>query len=306
MLTELSIRNFAIIDDLRIRFFEGLTILSGETGAGKSIIISAVNLLLGSRATAALIRTGAETAEIEAHFQVHAESQAAEAMQAQGLDITDGLLARRCISRKDRHRIYINGRLSTIQALREITQHMASISGQHAHQGLLREERQLYILDRYGGLLPLRQKVFGAYHRVVALLKELKKLKSLEKRRADQVELLSFQKNEILAAKAAPGEDLELEQEAARLKHAEQLYQTVYGSLETLYGAEGAVAEQLTGVKKALEAVSAIDSATAAKTAANSPIGSWIAARSAGPSVPTTNVVPPSSAKKRALSRIRA
>jgi len=261
MLTELSIRNFAIIDDLSIRFSNGLTILSGETGAVKSIIINAVNLLLGSRATTTLIRNGAQTAEIEAHFQISAGSRAAEAMQTQGLDISEGLLARRIISRNDRHRIYINGRLSTIQTLKEITQHMASISGQRAHQGLLKEERQLYILDLYGGLLRLRQQVFESYHQVVAQLKRLKKLKGLEKRRTDQVELLLFQKQEILAAKVVPGEDLALEQEAARLKHADKLYRAVYGSLETLYGAEGAVVEQLSGVKRGLEKVSAIDSA---------------------------------------------
>src|SRR5210317_990371 len=99
MLQELSISNFAIIDDLRIRFPEGLTILSGETGAGKSIIINAVNLLLGSRASSSLIRTGAETAELEAFFHIPPGSSAAGAMQSQGLDIEEGLLVRRHISR---------------------------------------------------------------------------------------------------------------------------------------------------------------------------------------------------------------
>ena len=259
MLLELSIKNFAIIDDLRIRFPEGLTILSGETGAGKSIIINAVNLLLGSRASANLIRTGAETAELEALFHIPPGSSAAGAMLDQGLEIDEGLLVRRHISRSDRHRIYINGRLMTMQALKEITRHMASISGQHAHQGLLKEDRQLLILDQFGGLLSLRDRVHTAYHRLVLLLQELKELKQSKKNQADQIELLKFQQKEIRAARVRSGEDAELENEALRLKHAEKLYQTVYNCLETLYSSGGAVVEQLAGVKKELEAVTLYD-----------------------------------------------
>ena len=108
MLQELSIRNFAIIDDLQISFSDGLTILSGETGAGKSIIINAVNLLLGSRASAKLIRTGAETAELEALFHISPGSKVLEIMEENGLDPSEGLLIRRIISRKNRHKNYIN------------------------------------------------------------------------------------------------------------------------------------------------------------------------------------------------------
>ncbi|MEN8244951.1 MAG: DNA repair protein RecN [Thermodesulfobacteriota bacterium] len=266
MLQELSIKNFAIIDDLRIRFSEGLTILSGETGAGKSIIINAVNLLLGSRASASLIRTGAETAELEALFHMPSGSSAAGAMQNQGFEIEEGLMVRRLISRSERHRIYINGRLATMQALREITQHMASISGQHAHQGLLKEELQLLILDQFGGLGPLREKVYAAFHRLVPLLKELKALKQMKRSQADQIELLEFQQQEIQAAHVLPGEDADLENEASRLKHAEKLYQTVYGCLGTLYSARGAVVEQLAGVKKELESVVPYDPSLSTST----------------------------------------
>jgi DNA repair protein RecN (Recombination protein N) len=151
MLTELSIRNFAIIDDLRITFSDKLTILSGETGAGKSIIINAINLLLGSRANAKLIRTGAETAELEAFFEVSAESDAAKIMTEQGFDPSEGLIIRRIISNSDRHKIYINGRLSTMQVLTEIAENLASISGQHEHQGLLKDDLHLHVLDQFAG-----------------------------------------------------------------------------------------------------------------------------------------------------------
>jgi DNA repair protein RecN (Recombination protein N) len=259
MLQELSIKNFAIIDDLRIRFSDGLTILSGETGAGKSIIINAVNLLLGSRASAHLIRTGEETAELEALFHIPPGSSAERAMRDQGLDIEEGLLVRRLISQNERHRIYVNGRLTTMQSLKAVTRYLASISGQHAHQGLLKEDHQLLILDQFGGLLPMREKVHTLFHRLVPMLRELKSLQQLQKHQADQVELLVFQQQEIQSARISPGEDVDLENEARRLKHAEKLYQTVYGCMDTLYSAGGAVFEQLSGVKKELESVMQYD-----------------------------------------------
>ena len=114
MLKELSIQNFAIIDDLKINFSQGLTILSGETGAGKSIILNAVNLLLGSRASAELVRTGAETAELEALFEISLTSNVATIISAHGYDPGEGLLIRRIISRADSNRVYIDGRLATI------------------------------------------------------------------------------------------------------------------------------------------------------------------------------------------------
>jgi DNA repair protein RecN (Recombination protein N) len=161
MLKELSIRNFAIIDDLTISFSDGFTILSGETGAGKSIVLNAVNLLLGSRASAAIIRTGAEAAELEALFLIFPESDVARLMVKQGFDPSDGLLIRRIISRSESNRVYINDRLATMQLLNTITDNLASISGQHAHQGLLKEEQQLQILDQFGGLIPGRRSRAG-------------------------------------------------------------------------------------------------------------------------------------------------
>ena len=260
MLKELSIRNFAIIDDLQICFSAGLTILSGETGAGKSIILNAVNLLLGSRASAELVRTGAETAELEAFFQIAPNSAAAEVMSVQGYDPAEGLLIRRIIARSDSNRVYINGRLATIHLLNAVTENLASISGQHAHQNLLREEQHLLILDQYDRLLPLRQEVFDHHHRILPLLDELKKLRKVRDRQAEQIELLQFQKNEIADTAIISGEDTELEQERVRLKNAETLYAIVDGSIEALYGDSGSVIERLSEVKKNLERVGRIDS----------------------------------------------
>jgi DNA repair protein RecN (Recombination protein N) len=260
MLLELSIRQFAIIDDIRISFQDGLTILSGETGAGKSIIINAVNLLLGSRASEKMIRTGAESAEVEALFRVEAESPVAQTMQTQGISYSDGLLIRRVVSRNNRHRVYINDRLSTMHLLKTIVQHMASISGQHAHQGLLKEEQQLMILDQSGGLVPLRKKVYASYHQLVPLIQQYHRLSAMQAKQQDHMELLHFQRQEIQTAGVSTGEDAGLEQEIARLKNAEQLYETVHGSIDDLYDASGAVVERILRVGKQLEHVSRIDS----------------------------------------------
>ncbi|MEJ2096462.1 MAG: DNA repair protein RecN [Deltaproteobacteria bacterium] len=259
MLQELSIKNFAIIDDLRIRFSDGLIVLSGETGSGKSIIINAVNLLLGSRASTQLIRTGAEQAELEALFEIVPKSRAARRMQQQDFDPAEGLLIRRIISRNDRHRVYINGRLSTMQVLKEMTQNLASISGQHAHQGLLKEDRQLRIIDQFGELLPIRRRVQEYHQQIMPLIEELASLIALKNRQSDHMDLLQFQQKEIQAASITPGEDAKLEQEAQMLKHAETLYECVHDSLEMLYDAPGAVVEKLMAVGKDMDRFASID-----------------------------------------------
>ena len=265
MLRELAIKNFAIIDDLKISFSDGLTILSGETGAGKSIIINAANLLLGSRATADLIRTGSKTAELQALFQIKPQSRVAGIMQEHGFDTDEGLLINRIISRSDRHKIYINGRLGTIALLNTITENLASISGQHAHQGLLKEERQLLILDQLGGLMPLRHKVHKCYHQILPLIQNLRKLQSAGLRQADHLQLLEFQQKEITAASVSLGEDVAFEQERVLLKNAEELYLDVHNSLEELYTSEGAIIERLVEVKKNLDRACQIDPSLSSK-----------------------------------------
>ncbi len=259
MLKELSIKNFTIIENLHICFSDGLTILSGETGAGKSIIINAVNLLLGSRASAKLIRTGVETAELEALFKITPESRVFKILDEQGGKASEELLIRRIISRGDRHRIYINGHLATIQMLNQATENLASISGQHAHQGLLKEDLQLMIIDQFGGLTPIRNKIYGLFHEIVPLIQKLRKLNNIRDRQAEHINLLEFQKKEILDASIKPGEDASLEQEKIKLKNGEELYSAVYSSIEDLYSAKGAVVERLVEVKKNLDKATAID-----------------------------------------------
>lgn len=259
MLQELTIRNFAIIEDLTIGFESGLTILSGETGAGKSIIINAVNLLLGSRVSATLIRTGADHAELEAFFSISPDSRVAKVMAEHGYDPQEGLVVRRIISRKDRHRIYINGRMATMQVLTAITANLASISGQHAHQGLLKEEAHLLILDQYGGLMDLREKYHESYRQMLPLIAKEQQLIRRQANQSEQMELLRFQVQEIEAASVQTNEDKELEAERLRLKNGQMLFETVQRCVDGLYRIDGAVFERLGHMSKELAKCGALD-----------------------------------------------
>lgn len=259
MLQELVIRNFAIIEDLSIRFDAGLTILSGETGAGKSIIINAVNLILGNRASSTLIRTGADSAEIEALFEVPTDSALAKEMLALGYDPDEGLMVRRLISNSDRHRVYINGRLATMQVLAQLTSQLASISGQHAHQGLLKEETHLLVLDQFGDLLGLRTEYQTCFERIIPLIRKEQKLLQQQARQSEQLELLRFQRQEIEAADFYAGEDALLEKERLRLRHGQTLFQTVQKCVDAIYSGHGAVYEQLGELAKSLTKATQMD-----------------------------------------------
>lgn len=261
MLQDLSIRNFAIIDDLSINLEKGFTVLTGETGAGKSIIVNAVNQLLGSRASADMIRTSEEVAELEARFQVPSESPAARLARDQEIDLSDGLLIiRRTIHRNGRHKIFINGRMATVQMLSRINEHLASISGQHAHQCLLRPEEHLLLLDQFGGLAELRGQVRALLNEMLPLIKESYEIRSQQSRQTERRDLLAFQCREIRQAGITSDEDEDLDQELKRLKHARKLYEAVGRCLDNLYGAEGAAVEHVTEVARELQGLSDIDS----------------------------------------------
>ncbi|WP_321495786.1 DNA repair protein RecN [uncultured Desulfobacter sp.] len=248
MLHALVIKNFAIIEDLRIEFGSGLSVLTGETGAGKSIIIQAVNLLLGSRASADLVRTGKDNAELEAVFDIAPDSHAARLMADQGMGTEDGLIIRRVVSGEGKSRIYINSRQTTLEFLKQVTQNLAGVSSQHAHQGLLNEDLHLDILDEFAQTFDLRKDVAGLYRQIVPLKKEIARLKAGKEKADKELELLQFQVDEIEKANIQPGEDEELIQKRDQLQNAGQVFEAVNGAIDNLYDREGSVLDQISGI----------------------------------------------------------
>lgn len=263
MLSELAIKNFAIIDDIRISFAEGLSVLTGETGAGKSIIIEAVNLLLGGRASADLVRNGQEHAELEAFFLIDPESTPARIMRENDLDPSEGLIIRRIIALNGRHRIFINSRQSTMHLLKLLTENLASISSQHAHQGLLNEENHLDILDSFAGTWQWRKEIHTIYSELAPLVKQLVTLKANVDKIVEENEFLRFQIDEIEQADIKPGEDETLEMERTRLTNGSQIYETIQSAISEIYSSDGSILEKLGLIKAGFDKYGKMESALA-------------------------------------------
>jgi len=238
MLTDLSIKNLAIIDSLRVSFAPGLNILTGETGAGKSIIIDAVNLLLGSRGGSDLIRAGADEAAVEAMFDLSAHAELRELLSDRGVECDGELLIKRVISRSGKGKVFINGGLATFSLLADISSRLVNIYGQHESQTLLKVENHLEMLDGYAGLAGLRSSFARLHRSYRTVLEELRLLEEGERDALRKADLLAYQVEEIAAAALVPGEDDQLEQEKSILGHAEKLLLRTEGAYETLYGGE--------------------------------------------------------------------
>jgi DNA repair protein RecN (Recombination protein N) len=259
VLKELRITNFAIIDALHVHFGQGLHVFTGETGAGKSIIIEALSLALGSRASPEMIRSGEEAAAIEAAFDLTGHPEVAELARAHGIDVSgEELVIKRAIS-PSRSRVYVNGTLSTVSVLEVLGSKLVEIHGQYEQQTLLHPERQLDIFDSYVGVLELRRTLERNYYYLQGLRKRLAELTAQADERARRQQLLQFQLQDIDQAKLQPGEEEELKSERHVLTHTEKLLQVTQGSGELLYAGEDAIVERLGRVLSALEEVSAID-----------------------------------------------
>ncbi|MBN1881749.1 MAG: DNA repair protein RecN [Deltaproteobacteria bacterium] len=246
MLVELSIQNFAIIDSLRITFTRGMNILSGETGAGKSIIISAVNLILGDRAQLDLIRTGSDEAVVEAMFHLPKDNPVTELLSRRGIDDQgEELLIKRIISRGGKSRVLINGSMTTLVILSEVGEELINISGQHEHQTLLRPDRHIDIIDSFGNLWPLRRKTGELIRRVRTLTEQMESLRMDEAEKERRIEFLRFQIKEIDDAKLAAGEEEELREERTLLANAEKLFKNADEAHRLLYAMENSASENI-------------------------------------------------------------
>jgi DNA repair protein RecN (Recombination protein N) len=259
MLSELVIRNFAIIERLQVNFGPGFNVLTGETGAGKSIIIDAVGLLLGDRARPELIRTGAEEGVVEALFDLAAHPQIREQMAAGGLEDGEELLVRRLVARNGKNRIQVNGSLATIGQLQPLAQGLVTIYGQHEHQTLQRPDTHLELLDRFAGLAEKVAEYRRQFERVGALRRKMAELESSERDRQQRLDFLQYQLKELSEAGLRPGEDEELAAERLLLQHAERLAVIASGGYESLYGGQGAVCERLEKLATDLEGAVGID-----------------------------------------------
>jgi DNA repair protein RecN (Recombination protein N) len=261
MLTDLTIKNIAIIDTLQIAFKTGLTVLTGETGAGKSIIIDAVGLVMGGRASSDLIRSGEEEATVEAIFDISSLPQVREQLAAAGFDCDDELLVKRSISRSGKNRIYLNGSMGTLALLGDITRCLINIYGQHESQTLLRPENQLALLDAFAGTAALRDKFAEEFRQLQSVRERLEHLDEQERESARRIDLLAFQSNEIAAAGLKPGEEAELEDQRQVLASAGKLGSVSGEAFELLYGGDGAILGQLRRISTSVKEIAAIDHA---------------------------------------------
>jgi DNA repair protein RecN (Recombination protein N) len=264
MLQELRIKNFAIIDELNLSFSKGLNILSGETGAGKSIILNAVHLLLGDKVTEEWIRSSEEEASVEALFDISGNLEVKErikekASHLQGAGEEDSLIIRRVISRSGRGKVFINGNLATLGVLSEVGEGLLSIYGQHEHQSLQRVETHIDILDEFGGLFGLREEFQKQYQEFVSLSEEVEKIRTEKERRAKERELMAFQSKEIETSGIQIGEEESLKEERTILTHAKKLMDFANASEETLYSEEGSTIEKIQRMLNQGREMAAID-----------------------------------------------
>ena len=259
MLAHLTISDFAIISHLDVQFRPGLNILSGETGAGKSIIISAVNLILGGRAYSDLIRTGSEEAKVEALFVLPRNASVGNLLKDMGFPFEEELLIKRYIPREGRNKIVINGSLATLQTLSRIGVLLMNVSGQHEHQLLLRPENHLYLLDDFGGLTGERLQLNERFSKYQAIREKAASLQRQVHEGEERQELARFQMDEIDRAGIKEGEDSALEKEKKRLQYAEQLMELVKETYQELYEREGSTLSGLSSCLRKLDKAAVMD-----------------------------------------------
>ena len=260
MLRELSITNFALIDELRVEFGPGFNVLTGETGAGKSIIIDALGLALGTRGEAEQIRTGAEEGRVEAAFDL--DDEEARRLLAEGgieCPADEFLVVRRHLLREGKSKAYLNGRLTSAASLRGLAELLIEVHGQHQGALLTQPHRQRLLLDAYAGLAGDVAAFRTLYSRRQALRVELDSLVAGEREKAQRLDLLQHQRGEIAAARLIEGEEEELIQERTILAHAEKLHAAAHLGYEGLYGEEGSVAGRIAAILSRLREVQAID-----------------------------------------------
>jgi DNA repair protein RecN (Recombination protein N) len=257
MLRELRIKDFTIIDDLAISFGEGFNVLTGETGAGKSIIVDALGLLLGEKATADLIRNGCDEAKVEACF----DPADIPLLSELGIDCGEGLILRRQLSLKGKGRAYVNDTAVSLQTIAAVGRRLVDIHGQHEHQGLLKRESHLEMLDSFGGLTGEFSSFRTLFESAAETRRKVDAIRTGAREREQKMEYLRFQISEIEAAALTEGEKEALEEERTVLMNAGKLREQAENSYGVIYGAEGSALEQLSRAANNLREMARIDRA---------------------------------------------
>jgi len=255
MLCELKVSNFAIIDNVHIQFREGLNILSGETGAGKSILLKSLGLLMGEKATSESVRTGAESAVVEGSFDLSARPDIRERLREMGIDAADEQMVVRRIVSKEKSRVYINGALSTLSSLRDLVAPLVEVAGQaipliemtgqHENRNLLSRAYHLDLLDQYVGTWKLRLEFAADFRRAQQLRQEIESLKLESRSRAQRLDFLYYQRDEIKALELSPGDEETIENEARRLKFSARLAEFIKQAENLLYNDDDSVTGRL-------------------------------------------------------------
>lgn len=258
MLRSLYVRDYALIEELEVAFGSGLNIITGETGAGKSILIGALNMIIGERASTDVVRTGAKKAVIEGIFDEADTAEIRALLEANAIEPQPHLILRREITHSY-SRAFINDTPATVQLLRDVAAFLIDLHGQHDHQSLLRTETHLALLDNFGSLGGLHAHYEAQYAEVDALVQKRKELKARERELTQQKELYEFQIEEIDRVNPQPGEEDELNAERRVLENAEQLYASTADLYEMLYEGDQAVHDLLVKARNEIQDLARID-----------------------------------------------
>jgi DNA repair protein RecN (Recombination protein N) len=259
LLVSLYIKNYALIDEFRVEFGSGLNIITGETGAGKSIILGAFGLLIGERASAEVIRKGADKAIVEAEFEIGKNTELRDFLKGEEI-VGDSLIIRREVSAKGTSRGFVNDSPASTQLLKLLGEHLVDLHGQHEHQSLLHVSKHIDMLDDFGGLKQDRKQYREKREHVLKLSSEISELRGREHRLREERDLFEFQLQEILAVDPEPNEDIKLESQLRVLENAESLTSAATEIHDTFYDEEGSVYEQLSATKEQLSKLASIDS----------------------------------------------
>jgi DNA repair protein RecN (Recombination protein N) len=259
MIKTLAIKDYILIDKIKIQFESGLNIITGETGVGKSIIIDAMNLLIGEKASTDIIRSGSEKAIIEGIFDVSDNQNVINFLGENNYDISDELIIRREILRKGTSRSFINDSPASLSHLKELGKFLIDLHGQHEHQSLLRTETHIHLLDNFGNLEKLIDEYRTYYFKLKELFAKLDELKNIESSTKEKKDLYEFQAKEIDAVNPKPNEIDELQNKLNILENSERLYEATSRIYETLYESEFAVYDQLIKVRNLIDDLSRID-----------------------------------------------